>query len=293
MAITEFIPVGLKRAEVAGKIHSDTGADLSERVMVMCLKPLLFGIWVHDKDAVPSSILLDSNGRAKASVSGVAESCLEVGKGLFCFWKPQQTRISGLSLKQSIVELPRIFRQSRKSKFRFSYGEVKHLTAGYFYPRRIYVVVVEHEEYLNVFPMDLHMHHPESNDYSFSLQVTNLATTEIKKAKKVLVCELASESIKTAYMLGKNHGLTRLEQEELPFQFGKSYKYGLLLPGFAIGYKEVSIDQYVDLSSHTIFLGKVEHEKKVDSEEIQPYHVHRFCFPYQNQRGENIPKLGL
>ncbi len=293
MAITEFIPVGLKGTEIAGKVRSEMGTDLSLRVMVMCLEPLLFGIWVPDRDTVPSQIMLDGNGKVKASVSGVAENYLEVRNGFFCFWKPQRTQITGLSLKQSIVELPRIFRQSRKSKFRFSYDEVKHLTAGYFCPRRIYVVVVEHEAYLNIFPMDLHMHHPESDDYAFSLQVTNLATREIKKAKRVLVCELASESLKTAYDLGKNHGRTRLEKDELAFTFEKSHKYGLLLPDFAVGYKEVSIEQDVDLSSHTIFLGRVEFQKAVTNEQAQPYHVHRFCFPYQNRKGEDVPKLGI
>ncbi len=293
MAITEFIPIGLKNAEVAGKVNSESGADLRGRVMVMCLKPLLFGIWIPDEDAIPLQIILDSNLKSMAVVSGVAENYLELEDGLFCFWKPYHTRLTGLSLKQRAVELPQIFRQSRKSKFRFSYAEVKHLTAGYFYPRKIYVVVVEHQTYLNVFPMDLHMHHPETNDYAFSLQVTNLATTEIKKAKKVLVCQLGSESLKTAYALGKNHGRTLLKKDELAFEADKSHHFGLLLPEFAIGYKEISIDQHVDFASHTVFLGKVAYEKGISPELKQPFHIHRFCFPYQNSGGENIPKLEL
>lgn len=291
MAISEFIPIGLRRSEVAGKIYSDSHSDLTGSVMLMCLKPLLLGIWVSDKEQPISTLSLHAYDGHVARIQGNTEKCLEVSDGYFCLWRPEKTSLMRISLKQRWFELPLIFRQSRKSKFRFSYAEVEHLTAAYFYPRRIFIVVVAHQDYLNVFPMDLHMMKSDSRDYVFSLQGSNLAEAQIRKVNRVLVCEIGVESLKLAYSLGKNHGRTNLTKDELPFTLGKSQHFGLPLPDFAIGYKEVEIDQHVALKSHTIFLGNVAYENAVPLNSDQPYHIHRFCHPYRNLRGELKDRL--
>lgn len=291
MAISEFIPIGLRKSEIAGKIYSNSGADLTGSMMLMCLKPLLLGIWVPDKEQSISALDLHLYDCHVARIEGGTEKYLEVSDGYFCFWRPEKTSLKSMSLKQRWLELPRIFRQSRKSKFRFSYTEVKHLTAAYFYPRRIFIVVVAHQDYLNVFPVDLHMMKTGSRDYAFSLQGSNLAEAQIRKVKQVLVCEISVESLKLAYSLGKNHGRTNLTKDELPFTLDKSQHFGLPLPGIAIGYREIEIDQQVALKSHTVFLGTVAYEKAVPVNSDQPYHIHRFCYPYRNLRGDLKDRL--
>lgn len=273
MAIKEFIPLGFPANRSNLLPESEGGLD---RVMLISLKPLLYGIWLPDGEETPTELSISCHQQRLCHLTGSEVERFDLTNGVFVLWQPQKTRLSRLTLKERFWELPKIFRQSRRSKFRFEYPEISHLAAAYYYPRKIYVVVVAAEDYLNIFPMDLHLKDPASMQYVFALQLTNLATEEIKQNRQVVICEIAADSIATAYGLGKNHGKTNLFKQELPFALDTSKTFGIPVPEFAIGYREVEVGQWKDLGSHTLFLGKIVYEELPKKSIPQLYHVHRF-----------------
>lgn len=281
MAIKEFIPIGLKASEISGDLKSDAAM---RDMMIMSLKPLLYGFWSSSPKAVLDQLELITNSEVVGRLDGSICETMQTNDSHFVLWNPSKTRLNTLSLKQRLWELPKILRQSRKGKFRFSKADVTHLTAAYFYPRKIYMVVVATEDYLNIFPMDLHLKDPNSEAYAFGLQVTNMATSKIEQSRKVLICEIGSESLKMAYTLGKNHGRTNLFGTTLPYACKPSERFGLPVPGFAVGYREVTVEHCKDLGSHMLFLGKVAHELLPDKELEQAYHVHRFYFDFLKRK---------
>ena len=290
MAIREFIPIGLKASDIDDKLRFEGPL---RSAIIMSLKPMLYGFWSSSSGVESKQLEFFSQGVNLGRITGEVKEAISLGADHFTIWSPKETELTVLNLKQRYWELSKILRQSRKGKFHFNRREVTHLSAAYYCPRKIYVVVVATEDYLNIFPMDLHLKNPESNAYALGLQVTNLATAKIEESQQLLVCELDTTQLSTAYSLGKNHGKTNLHGAKLPYEFSPSHHYGLPVPDFAIGYREIQIEQSKHLGSHMLFLGRVVNEVLPDQAVVQPYHIHRFYYDWLSRKGLLSPSMKL
>lgn len=286
--IKEFIPIYQKLGQKhTTKVFLEKD-EITSCILLINLQPVLFAICLAvDNPLEKRKITYQIDGTIIANIS---IQFIEQVEGLLIF-KPIHTKLFKLSYYQRFVELPKILHQSKKSKFKFTKNTINHLISWYLYPRKIYVVVVMGADFLNIFPMDLHVKCPNSNNYYFALQPSNLSELCLKQNKKIVVCELAAKDIIKAYSLGKNHGGVNLFNSKLPFDCIKSKNFKFVIPKFCIGYKEVEITSYKLMGTHTLFQGNVVFVKHKNVTQ-QPYHVHRFFYnQYLKLTGIRLHKL--
>lgn len=279
-SISEFIPIELSKKEVREEIFWGE-ENISGSLTLLALEPVLFGIWsTGPLQKNNPSLTIKLEQKILVEIHGSSEKIIKLASESLVLWKPDSTRLFTMNFKEKFIELIWMLKKSRKSKFTFSKKSISHLAASYFYPRKIYIVVVKTDHFLNIFPMDLHTQYPDRDSYAFALQPGNSAEAVIKECGKVLVCEIASDQLGFAYKLGKNHGKTNLYDKELPFSTTDSELFNFPVPDNCIGYKEIQVENNLSLGSHTLFLGKQAFVKEVPDNAKQPYHIHRFHYRY-------------
>lgn len=278
--ISEFIPIGICFNEIKEEVY--WGAkNITERIILISLEPILYGIWYSGEIPLGKSfITFKCKADTIIKMRGVVKEKITVNTKTLVIWEPETTEMNKITFYEKVFELPQMLKQSTKSKFKFNYSGLKHIAACYFYPRKVYVVVVKTVDFLNIFPMDLHLPHPLSQDYLFALQPSNVSIKHIKNNNKIVVCEIPSKHLKYAYELEKNHGQINLVDTKLPFNYALSKNFDFPIPDFSVGYKEIVVKTSHNLNSHTLFLGTVLYEEKVPFGVKQPFHIHRFHFRY-------------
>jgi len=279
-SIPEFIPVTVNSTSISEKEFANN-EEVTGKSILISLQPVIFAIWgmnIPAGEAVNFEIVID--GETIAYTHGETLKTIDQQGEFLTLWTPHITNLPKLTFIQRAIETSKIWKQSKKSKFLFSRNDIRLIASAYMLPRKVYVVVVAAEQYLNIFPMDLHLQSPNRQNYSFALQPSNSAEQHLKKTGKVLVGEIDSQHLKNAYLLGKNHGKTNLQELELPFKTSSSKTFKFPVPEFCIGYKEILIDHYETTGSHTLFTGHIIQQQMVKESEIQPHHIHRFHFDY-------------
>jgi hypothetical protein len=250
-------------------------------MILISMEPVMFGIWPPGETfSTDSEISIKWKEHCLISMKGSLVKQLTCNKKDLIVWEPKSTHIHNMTRYERWVELPQLLKQSKKSKFTFTQDGIKHLAGCYFYPRKIYLVVVKTNDYLNIFPMDLHLPHPRSREYVFALQPSNIAQNHLSKNRKLVVCELPSSQLPLAYELGKNHGKINLINTQLPFSCNPSKNFEFPVPDFSIGYKEILVSKSYRLNTHSVFMAEVIHEETVKTSTKQPFHVHRFHYRY-------------
>lgn len=278
LKISEFQPIHLSADQIDEGILFNGVPEEKINLILISLAPILFGFWRKNApDSNPiSEITFTKKSHPTLLIRGKELYDVPFDNESIVVWQPSNVDFRYQTLFEKIVETRLIHNQSKKSKFKLSLEDIKSLSASYFYPRKIYVVIVESDSYLNIFPMDLHLKSPFSEKYSFSLQTSNRASEVLQKVKKVVIGEISSDHLKLAYSLGKNHGRTNLLEEELEFKTYRSKSFQIQVPVFCKAYREVLISKAYDLNTHTLFMGQIEGEINMADLGKQPYHVHRF-----------------
>lgn len=280
--ISEFKPLYLSVDQIDEEVLFDGVKQESANLTLISLAPLSYGFWrdnTERKESI-SEITFVKNQHTTLSIRGKELFQIPFEDESIAVWQPQEINFRHLTFIERLLEIRLIHQQSKRSKFKFSLADIRYLSASYFYPRKIYVVIVESDFYLNIFPMDLHFKSPLSKKYAFSLQTTNEASEILRKTKKVVIGEIGSDHLEKAYRLGKNHGRTNLFGKTLDFKTYRSMKYQIQVPRFCHAYREVHITKDHDLNTHTLFMGIIENEKSMGKLGKQPYHVHRFYFNF-------------
>ena len=179
--ISEFIPIGICSNEIKEEVY--WGAkNITERIILISLQPILYGIWYSGEIPLEEPfITFKCKADTIIKIMGVVKEKITVNTKTLVIWEPETTEINKITFYEKIFELSQMLRQSAKSKFKYNFKGIKHIAACYFYPRKVYIVVIKTVDFLNIFPMDLHLQHPLSQDYLFALQPSNFPDREITR----------------------------------------------------------------------------------------------------------------
>jgi len=136
----------------------------------------------------------------------------------------------------------------------------------------------------NLFPMDLigpiGRHH-----YSLALHTTSKVLPLIERSRRVALSSVPVEKMPVAHRLGKNHNRARVDWASLPFSLTTSSVFGLPVPGFSPGVREMEVASTRNLGSHTLFICRVVDEHAC-ADGLQFFQAHGF---YEGWRKQAIP----
>jgi len=273
--------------------------DVSVTHWLLCLEPIVFGIWLKDDGQLADqiekkgcSLYFGNSGDAsfkkvkrRAVAVVVAEYVDKVQEpdGTLYLLRLRKSRIYHFNAVKTWLLFYKYYKKPK-----FSFKKYKSLIAAYSYPRRVRLISFNREEYFNIFPMDLLGQIAGSGKYVFGLRHTNVALAEIIETKKIVVSEVPYLFKDIIYQLGKHHrGAPSVD--ELPFKITQTEKFEFFIPEWADSYKEIRILETRNLGSHMMLLGEITNEKILKKSSGNLFHIHFFLFHRQKLRKESYP----
>ncbi|WP_158797181.1 hypothetical protein [Pedobacter sp. L105] len=273
----------------------ETRLDISESQWLLCLNPIVFGIWINPEQSVihagPNQTykMYFTDSSANGDSHQIKEPLAEVTLEYMDLLDEKDGSLLLLKLKKSsIYHINAIKTQLLFYKYykkpRFSFANLKALVAAYSYPRRVRLVSFKEDEYYNIFPMDLLGDISQSNKYVFGLRHTNTALSKIITTKKIVVAEIPFNHKETIYQLGSHHSAGPPPVGLLPFKVFPTEKLGFYLPEWADSYKEIRIDKTINLGSHMLLFGEVINKCVVKKSSGHLYHIHYLLYLHQKRK---------
>jgi hypothetical protein len=268
-----------------------TEIDVSASHWVICLQPIIFAVWLNDREikSTEDLQLIFSLSGNKISAAIVELKYVEVIKlegGNLYLLQANKTSIKHIN---SLVA-HWLYRKNYK-KPQWPYENYQSLIAAYSYPRKVHLVAYEEENYFNIFPMDLLGPIPQTDYFVFGLRHTNSALKKIIASGKVVVSEIPYQCKSIIYELGKHHSSAPPSISALPFPVLTTDHFNFHIPEWAENYREVSIIKTIDLGSHMFMIGKTLYQKELSQGATSLYHIHFLQFLYSKKAGINYQSV--
>jgi len=269
----------------------DNTIDVSQNQYLLCLEPLIFGIWLEkDKDIISGSgyysckMYFKHNKTILSALTLSLFKRIDENNGSLILLKLEKSRIYHLNVLKTRL----LFRQFYK-KPGVSFAQLKGFASAYSYPRRVRVISFRQGDYYNIFPMDLLGDISQSNKYVFGLRHSNTALEKIIETKKLVVSEVPHTYKETIYKLGSHHSAGPPPVESLPFKVINSKNFAFYVPEWADSYKEVNIKTTINLGSHMLLWGDVQNECTLKAATDHLYHIHYLLYLYHKHKGLTYP----
>jgi flavin reductase (DIM6/NTAB) family NADH-FMN oxidoreductase RutF len=286
--VTEYSTVTVER-EIHEKVWlkaGGSGLDISVNHWLLCLDPVVFGIWLTKKEdnisfeRGPEYRMYFKDSEKKDQV--VADLKLELFDTL------EETDGTLLLLKLKDVDIHHIsFIRTRLIFYKYyrkpeqDFYKLKSFSAAYSYPRRVRIISFKEGSWYNIFPMDLVGDIPMSRRYVFGLRHSNVTLARIIATGKLVVSEVPYEYKDTIYQLGKHHRKP-MSEATLPFGLIQSETFGFPVPEWANSYKEISIVRHINLGSHMLLWGEEVNQKYISDPRGHLYHIHFLHYLHQH-----------
>jgi hypothetical protein len=284
---------------VEGKINervwlsmNGTLIDISTTHWLLCLNPVVFGIWFSKDDIIP----FDNEGKYriyfKDSVMDPATVAImkldffnriEENDGTLFLLKLAETKIRHLNFIRTRLIFYRYYKKPEQD-----FKKLKSYSAAYSYPRRVRIISFKEGSWFNIFPMDLVGDIPHSSRYVFGLRHTNVTLDRMIETKKLAVSEVPFECKDVIYQLGKHHR-EPLSEGSLPFGVVPSETYDFPIPEWADSYKEIRIVDTMNLGSHMLLWGEEVNEKILNPSRQHLFHIHFLHYLHQKRKGLDYP----
>ena len=163
----------------------DSILDVSKDQWVLCLQPIVFGIWLNNPDFSPPvthyKIIIEEIAPVKklAEIQLSFFDCIKEQDGTLLLLKEDRSRLFHTSLIETYLLYSAYYRKPG-----FSFKKFSSYVSAFSYPRKVRLVSFQNEDYFNIFPMDFVGKIGATNRYVFGLRHTNKALSRIIEAKK-------------------------------------------------------------------------------------------------------------
>jgi hypothetical protein len=280
--IRETVYLGTKNASI----------DISKNHYVLCLSPVVFGVWFENKDQAEIIAKTDDlkicfyscSIKRKRNITAIVEVTftdkIEETARTLLLLKLKSCRIYHANILKRFILFHKYY---KKPSLSFQY--YKSLISAYSYPRRVRVISFKEDDYYNIFPMDLVGDIQSCNKYVFGLRHTNVTLARVIETKKIVVSEFSFKQKGIIYQLGKHHGSAPPSLASLPFKTILSKQFNFYLPEWVESYKEINITKTMNLGSHMLLWGDVINEEKVATPSRHLYHIHFLQYFHQKTNG--------
>jgi hypothetical protein len=289
--VTEYSTITIKDG-ILEKVYLEAGntrIDISVIHWLLCLDPVVFGIWFakqeigHSFDMnLPYRMYFNDTVEDAAMVAVLKLNFfdkIEEHDGTLLLLKLVDSRIHHISLIRTRLLFYKYYKKPEQDFYR-----LKAYSAAYSYPRKVRLISFKEGDWYNIFPMDLVGDIPGSKRYVFGLRHTNVTLARIIETKKMVVSEIPYEYKDVIYKLGRHHR-EPLSGTKLPFSFTQSELYDFPIPVWASSYKEIRIINTLNLGSHMLLWGEEINEKDLNGPSRNLFHIHFLHYLHQNRKG--------
>lgn len=289
--VTEYCKVTVD-GEIQERVFLNTGNkgfDVSATHWLLCLDPVVFGIWFERKHEIISfnrSVeysmhFMDSSVHAGtvAVLKLDLLNAIEEQDGTLVLLRLRDASMHHISFIKTRLIYLKYYKKPEQNFYK-----LKSYAAAYSYPRRVRLVSFKEGEWYNIFPMDLVGDIPSSRRYVFGLRHSNVTLGRIIETKKLSVAEVPYEYKDIIYQLGKHHR-EPLSESVSPFEIVPSEFFGFPIPVWANSYKEIHIVSTMNLGSHMLIWGEEVNEKYLNEPHGYLFHIHFLHYLHQKKRG--------
>src|ERR1700733_4201638 len=168
--------------------------DISQNQWLLCLEPVVFGVWIRDKEQITAidakkayKIFFTDGTGTKGMGKKLAVAALsyydkiEEEQGTLFLLKLENSRLFHSNFLKVFLLYYRYYKKPH-----FSFKKFKSFVSAYSYPRKVNIISFRQGEYYNIFPMDLTGEPGQANRFVFGLRHTNLALPKIIESKKMV-----------------------------------------------------------------------------------------------------------
>jgi len=298
LAITEYSTITFN-GDIKEAVYLDAEGqplDISSSQWLLCLDPIVFGIWADKKDIHLLNkktkfriYFKDAPDKEKRS-NPVAIldldlfNIIEEKEGSLFLLKLDKSRIYHTNSVKTFLLFYRYYKKPG-----FSFRKLKSFASAYSYPRKVRLVSFKQGAYYNIFPMDLVGAVPQSHYYVFGLRHTNIALSKIIDTGKLVLSEFSYEHKDTIYNLGKHHSVAPPSLELLPFKVKDTKNFSFYIPEWVDSYKEIEIKKTMNLGSHMLLWGEWKEDIFLKPSKGHLYHIHFLHYFHQQGRGPYYP----
>jgi hypothetical protein len=275
--------------EISERVYLDNNAgdaprDVSRTHWVLCLDPLVFGIWLG-KTALgsygdgSSHWLYFRDGPCKPGEEPGSHALavahlefidkIEEASGCLLLFRLVSCQVHHIAAFKTRLLYSKYYRKPG-----LSFDKVKAFATAYSYPRRVRLVSFRGADYYNIFPMDLLGDLTPAGRFVFGLRHANVALSRIITEKKIVVAEVPSGSKEMIYQLGSHHSTVPPPVGELPFAVIPSPRFGFWVPTWAESCREIRILRTMDLGSHMLMWGEPVGELLLNPVADHLHHIH-------------------
>lgn len=289
-SFTEYARVTMPDA-IPEKIYLEAGGTITEVSSVhflLCIEPVIFGIWL-EKDQAPGRnyrLYFGSKEKPEAVLELEFFNSIRDENGSLLLLKLQQSHIYHLSAIKNFLIWYRYY-----SRDKMSFSKFKSHVCAYSYPRCIRIISFRQGDYYNIFPMDLLGDIAQPRKYVFGLRHSNVALQRIMESGKLVVAEVPFHQHNIIFQLGKHHSSQAPALSGLPFETTTSKNFGFHIPSFAESYKEINITQTLPLGSHMLLWGNVQETVQLREPNQHLYMVHFMHYLHQKNKGMAYQRL--
>jgi flavin reductase (DIM6/NTAB) family NADH-FMN oxidoreductase RutF len=163
--------------------------------------------------------------------------------------------------------------------FTMSPRAVEQTMIFYLCPRPVFLISVQDGEHSNLFPMDL-LGPVGAGRLTLALRSTSPSVATIRDSRRLAMSAMSVDDCKSVYRLGEHHRKLKIDLTSLPFTVTPSQTFSLPIPIIALETREVEIMDFVEVGSHTLFMGRVVAQQG-QATAAQLFHT---CGPYQKLR---------
>ena len=289
--VREYATVTVE-GEIVEKVFLENGTertDVSSLHWLLCLKPVIFGIWTNNAIAVSTTYRMffyDSAGTGQP----VAELDLdffekiEDDSGTLLLLRLTTPRIHHLGFLKT-----RLLYYKHYKKPEQDFYTLQSYAAAYSYPRKVRLISFRDGDYQNIFPMDLVGDVPCVPVYVFGLRHTNTTLRRIIATRKMVVSEVPYVYKNIIYQLGKHHKDPQKAADDFPVT--NAGCYGFPIPGWANSYKEIEITRTLNLGSHMLLFGKELNAVTLSPANGHLYHIHFLHYLHQHKKKRAYPMV--
>lgn len=279
--VSEYVTIGTDSVlEKVLLIAGNISIDITVTQYLLCLKPIVFGIWLTDENikaaldtAKKISIVFYIPGKkrivARVKLSGTGAT-IAVKEGHLYLLKAVATNLSHINAFSTCLLYHKHYKKPG-----WPFDAYKALAAAYSYPRKVRLVSFKTDGYFNIFPMDL-VGAVHNRYFVFGLRHSNIALTRIITTGKIVVAEIGAAHKTAIYQLGKHHSSIAVSVTALPFPVLLTDHFGFYIPEWTESYKEIQLIHTVDLGSHMLLWGEVIAERQLNTASPGLSHIHFF-----------------
>ncbi len=290
--VTEYSTVTVKD-NIIERVYLETNGismDVSSTHWLLCLSPVVFGIWFRKGENFDSfdgglsyrMLFKDSEKDAEivANIKLTFFNKIDESDGTLLLLRLTDSGIHHVSQLKTRLLFYKYYKKPEQDFFK-----LKSYSAAYSFPRKVRLISFREGNWYNIFPMDLVGDIPESKRYVFGLRHTNVTLARIIETKKMVVSEVPYEHKKVIYQLGKHHR-EPLSDTKLPFRLTQSENYDFPIPEWIISYKEIKIVSTMNLGSHMLLWGEEINERKLAGPSSHLFHIHFLHYLHQQKKGQ-------